>query len=99
MSENKKLIYWILGIFSATFLLIVGVMAHDRGIDIAIVDHLFHFHVDEHAIREELDRMTHEKADKDARREEWVNDIRGCWRDNDDYGRDVGTVGPPDRDR
>ena len=100
MSENRQLLYWLASIFTGAFLLVTFVVAHDRQIDKCIVDHLFHFHIDDHAVREELDRMTQEKRDRESRTKEWVNDIR-CWkdRDSDDYGSDIGTVGPPDRDQ
>lgn len=98
MSENRSLIHWIVAIFSVAVLLVAGVMAHDRGIELAIVDHLFDFHINEHAVRDELDRMTQEKHDKEQKTKEWVNDIR--WeRDSESGSNDVGTVGPPDRDK
>lgn len=96
MSENKKLIYWLTAIFGCTFLLIFGVVAYDR--QLAIVDHLFDFHINEHAVREELSRMSEEKQQKEARTREWVNDIR-CWGRDDSSDKDRGTIGPPDRDK
>ena len=97
MNENRHLCYMMAIIFGCALFLVVAVIAHDRGCDQAIVDHLFHFHIDEHAVREKLDRMRHEKDINDRTTQEWVNDLR--WKDSSDYGPDVGTVGPPDRDK
>lgn len=90
MRENKKLIYWMLGIFSTTFLLIIGVMAHDRQIDKCIVDHLFDFHLDVEHIQEEhekdkINREEEKKIQEDnlRRQQEWADEIRSCWRDSD----------------
>jgi hypothetical protein len=104
MSENKKLLWWIGSIFSASCLLIVGVIAHDRGLDTAIIDHVFDFHLDPDSVRSDIeadkfkrDVQARVQAENDKRREEWASEVREWWRDgngsNDDSDR--GTVDRP----
>lgn len=95
MSYNKLLAWLVAGLFSLSILMVGGVIAQDR---LAIVDHLFDFHLNEEAIRQEVEDRETARKEKDARINAWVNEIRGST-DRGDYANDDrGTTGPPDRD-
>jgi hypothetical protein len=89
MSQNRTLATWLACIFIFTGLLVGSIIAHDRGADQAIVDHIFHFHVDMEDFQNELEEeRTKNELNKEVQRE-WVRDMQ--FRDHD-----VGTVSPPD---
>lgn len=105
MSENRSLAYWIMGIFSVALLLIVGVVAHDKGIDQAIIDHLFDFHFDAEHVQQEIenDRIQRDvdravQAERERRHNAFADEIMGFWRDSDNCsgGNNEGTYTPPE---
>lgn len=95
MNYNKLLLRTICGILGAALLLVIGVVASDN---VGMVEHVFDFHLDEDACREEAQRANDQKKEREARTDEWCKEIR--WQnDRGDYANDDrGTVGPPDRD-
>ena len=104
MSDNGKLLGWLLGIFTTAFLLIAGVIAHDRGTDQAIIDHIFDFHLDYDSamsdieadkFRKEVEDRT--QAQNEQRREEWASEVREWWKDGNSSSShdDRGTVDRP----
>lgn len=103
MSQNKELFWWMGSILTGTCLLIAGVIAHDHQIDKCIVDHIFDFHLDaDHAMqdidadkfrKEVEERMRH---DNNRRCEEWAEEMRGWYRDdNNSASDDRGTLDRP----
>lgn len=105
MDQNKQLGWWIGSIMFCALALVVGVMAHDRGVDQAIIDHLFDFHFDaghvqeeieRHKAQEEVDRIV--QAERQRRYNEFADEVMGFWRDSDNCsgGRGDGTYTPPE---
>lgn len=95
MNYNKLLIKTVCAIFCCAFLLVAAVIASDN---VGMVEHVFDFHLNEEACREEAQRGKEERKEREARTEQWCRDIR--WEnDRGDYANDDrGTIGPPDRD-
>lgn len=106
MSDNNKLIAWLIGIFGSAFLLVVGVWAHDRHVEQCIVDHLFDFHLDADHITQDIERDSfrrdvQERVAKEnkERQQRWADEIREWWRDGlAESSDDRGTYGRDDRD-
>lgn len=106
MSDNNKLVAWIIGIFTSAFLLVIGVMAHDRQVERCIVDHLFDFHIDaDHALSDiQKDRFRKDVEERmnqesHSRQKEWASEVREWWRDGPNYASDDrGAYGDNDRD-
>lgn len=97
MSENKKLMTALLGMGFATSLVIFLGFSATR--EIAVVDHFFDFHINEKALREEIDHSKQNARDKERRVKEWVNDIHWDSAAGNADSNDRGTSGPPDRDK
>lgn len=103
MTEHKKFLWTLFSIFSGAFLLVLGVFAHDRGADQAVIDHFFDFHLDMDKVQEQLeedkfnrDVQAQIQAENDKRREEWTAEVRELWGGNSSRDNDCGTVSPPD---
>lgn len=96
MTENKKLAYFSLTLLGISAFLVAGVIAHDRGLDQAFIDHLCDFHVNSDAIHQEVDRIEKDKQkalEREERIREWCEDIRS-------FGREEkGIDKPSDRDK
>jgi hypothetical protein len=86
MTENQSLLAWVGGIVGAALVLVVGVVAHDR---LAIVDHLFDFHLDVAEVQRELEQEREDREHNKAVQREWCRDL--SFRDHE-----VGTCTPPE---
>lgn len=102
MEQNKQLA-WCVGFMLFFTVTLVGcVIAHDRGIDQAIVDHLFDFHFDpQEAAERDKDRWEADKiieAERQRRHNEFCDEVQNWWRDSDNAfsGCNEGTYTPPD---
>ena len=95
MTHSAKLLKWISTGFGLIILASIILYLCMRYKHIAFIDHLFDFHINEEAVREECEKRSNHSLDG------WFHDSKSD-RDShdrgDDYGRDVGTTGPPDRD-
>jgi hypothetical protein len=100
MEQNKQLAWWMGSILFCSIALVGGVMAHDRGIDQAIVDHLFDFHFDpQHALEQDRDRYEAERRKEEARQrhyDEFCKELESWSRDSDNSSSGEGTYSPPD---
>lgn len=102
MDLNKQLYWWLATIMFCTLVLVGGVIAHDRGIDQAMIDHLLDFHLDvQERLEEDRDRYEADKiieAEKQRRYNEFSDEVSGWWRDSGDSGSssDRGTYTPPE---
>lgn len=105
MEEYKKFL-WSVGVIIGVSMIMVGVVyAHDHREELAFIDHLCHFHMDERAIREEADRAQKQKEDQEEGHRLIMRDLKS-WSETEYRGergtsesREQGTWGPPDRDR
>jgi hypothetical protein len=114
-SLNRQLITWVIGLFLTAFFLVEGVVIYDRRDSVfGIVDHLFDFHINEDAIRNEHEKRNREETDhkrQDKNRETWSKDVRDWYKsppafegngpmsdDSRSGTEERGTVGQSDRD-
>lgn len=100
MSENKHLA-WMLGIIMfCTLALVGGVIAHDRGVDQAMIDHLFDFHFDpQEALEADRERWEDQKRETERKQQQYdkfVDEVRNWARDSDSSSSDRGTYTPPE---
>lgn len=83
-------------------MLVLGVFAHDRGIDQAIVDHLFDFHFDPQeqleADRERYDAEKRSQEVKKQNHDKFCDEVQNWWKDSDNAfsSSNEGTYTPPE---
>ncbi len=86
MTENKSLLAWVGGLFGGALVLVAAVVAQDR---IAIVDHLFDFHLDVDEIQREVQNERSKRENNREIQREWSRDL--SFKDHE-----VGTCTPPE---